>query len=93
MSVYLDTQENTIYNLIKDAICKYAFTNLLCKREDIVLLAKDVNLLVNSKNPDICHDDFWYTLFRSHLKIESSGELNNLISYVKNHFFDMKNKN
>ena len=41
---------------------------LLCTREDIVLLAKDVNLLVNSKNPDICHDDFWYTLFRNHLK-------------------------
>ena len=93
MSISLSNQELTIYNLIRDAICKYAFSILVCSKEDIVLLSKDISVLVDSKKLNESYHQTMYNVFAKYLKNISSNELKNLTSYVNNHFFNMKNKN
>jgi len=70
-----------LFNLIKNAICKYVLVPLKCTREDVILLAINLDLLIKLNNFDYSE---WYIIFKRHLKIESSSELNNLICYVKN---------
>ena len=80
--------QEIIYNLIKNAICKYIYTPLKCSREDIILLSIKINLLLDDKKyeDDKKYDnDLWNNLFKYYLKIETNGELNNLTGYVKNH--------
>ena len=72
----------TLFLLIKSAICKYIFTPLKCSKEDINKLSLELFSLITNKNYNY---DIWYNTFKLHLKISSSGELNNLIGYVKNH--------
>ena len=70
-----------LFNLIKNAICKYILVPLKCTREDVILLAINLDLLIKLNNLDY---NEWYITFKRHLKIEGSSELNNLICYVKN---------
>ena len=70
-----------LFNLIKNAICKYILVPLKCTREDVILLAINLDLLIKLNNLDY---NEWYIIFKRHLKIEGSSELNNLIWYVKN---------
>ncbi len=70
-----------LYNLIKTAICKYIFKPLKCTKEDIILLSIELNLLIESDNLDY---DNWHNLFKKHLNLQCSGELSNLVGYVKN---------
>ncbi len=78
----MDSDAYKIYNLIKISICKYIVTPLKCTKEDIVQLSTEIVKLVNNNNYDYKE---WYVLFNKYLKIQSTGELDNLISYVKNH--------
>ena len=78
----MDTDAYKIYNLIKISVCKYIVTPLKCSKEDIVHLSIEIVNLVNNNNYDYKQ---WYLLFNKYLKIQSSGELDNLICYVKNH--------
>ena len=70
-----------LFNLIKNAICKYILVPLKCTREDVMLLAINLDLLIKLNNLDY---NEWYIIFKRYLKIEGSSELNNLICYVKN---------
>ena len=70
-----------LFNLIKNAICKYILVPLKCTREDVILLAINLDLLIKLNNLDY---NEWYIIFKRHLKIKGSSELNNLIWYVKN---------
>lgn len=72
----------TLFLLIKRAICKYIFTPLKCTKEDIDKLSIEIFSLVKNNNYEY---DIWYNTFMLYLKITSSGELNNLIGYVRNH--------
>ena len=83
MNCDLSGNEIIIYNLIKKAICQYIFTPLKCCQEDVILLAKTLNSLINNNNNNY---DNWCNLFKVYLKIESTGELKNLASYVQNNF-------
>lgn len=78
----MDTDAYKIYNLIKISVCKYIVTPLKCSKEDIVHLSIEIVNLVNNNNYDYKQ---WYLVFNKYLKIQSSGELDNLICYVKNH--------
>ena len=78
----MDTDAYKIYNLIKISVCKYIVTPLKCSKEDIVHLSIEIVNLVNNNNYDYKQ---WYVIFNKYLKIQSSGELDNLICYVKNH--------
>lgn len=71
-----------IYNLIKKAICKYTFSGLKCSKEDLNILSKNIKLLLYDKNYDY---DKWHRIFKEYLQIENNSELNNIVSYVKNH--------
>lgn len=75
------TKTELLYNLIRIAICKYILKPLKCTREDIILLSTELNLLIEL---DKLEYDNWYNLFKKHLKLEYSGELSNLVGYVKN---------
>jgi hypothetical protein len=72
----------TLFLLIKQAICKYIFTPLTCSKEDINKLSNEIFILITNKILDY---NIWYNRFKFYLKIQSSGELNNLVGYVKNH--------
>lgn len=71
-----------IYNVIKKSICRYINTPLKCKKEDIENLSIEIQLLLNNDNYNY---NTWYQIFNKYLINLQSGELENLISYVKNH--------
>jgi hypothetical protein len=66
----------TLFLLIKQ------FTPLTCSKEDINKLSNEIFILITNKILDY---NIWYNRFKFYLKIQSSGELNNLVGYVKNH--------
>lgn len=78
----MESDAYKIYNLIKISVCKYIVTPLKCTKEDILQLSIEIVNLVNNNNYDYKQ---WYALFNKYLNIQSSGELDNLICYVKNH--------
>ena len=78
----MDSDTYKIYNLIKISVCKYIVTPLKCTKEDIIQLSNEIVLFINNNNYDY---EQWYRLFNKYLNIQSHGELDNLISYVKNH--------
>lgn len=78
----VDTQQKYIFELLKYSICKYTLQPLRCSKEDIISLSKNIQLLITNKNYDY---ETWFFIFSSYLKIVSNSEIQNLISYVKNH--------
>ena len=78
----MDTDAYKIYNLIKISVCKYLVAPLTCTKEDTIVLSNEIAKRVTNNNYDYKE---WYHLFNKYLKINSQAELNNVISYVKNH--------
>lgn len=83
----MDSDTYKIYNLIKISVCKYIITPLKCSKEDISELSIEILNLINNNNYDYKQ---WYPLFNKYLNINSSGELDNVISYVRNHIQSKK---
>ena len=70
-----------LFLLIKEAICKYKCDGLKCSLEDIVKLAHDLEELKNNNNYD---NNLWTDKCKQYLNINSTGELNTIISYIIN---------
>lgn len=73
--------DNNLFLLIKEAICKYKCDGLKCSLEDIVKLAQDLEELKNKNNYD---NNLWRDKCKQYLNINSTGELNTIISYIIN---------
>jgi hypothetical protein len=73
--------DNNIFLLIKEALCKYKCNTLKCSLEDIVKLAQDLETLKNNNNYD---NNLWSNKCKQYLNINSTGELNTIISYIIN---------
>ena len=80
---------NTMFVLIKEAICKYKFSKLHCSIEEIVQLSQDLEELKNNNN---FNTHLWNKKFKETLKIHCSGELNTIISYIMNRITDNSQK-
>ena len=80
------TSENSIFLLIKEAICKYKCDTLKCSLEDIVKLSQDLEELKNKNNYD---NSLWTAKCKQYLNIVCTGELNTLISYIINRAKDI----
>ena len=78
----MDNDSYRIYNLIKVSICKYIITPLKCSKEDIEQLSLEIKFLIINNNYNY---DKWNETFNKYLNIQCQGELDNLISYVKNY--------
>jgi hypothetical protein len=73
--------DNNIFLLIKEAICKYKCDGLKCSLEDIVKLAQDLEELKKNNNYD---NNLWRNKCKEYLNINCAGELNTIISYIIN---------
>jgi hypothetical protein len=81
--------ENTIFVLIKEAICKYKCSKLHCSIEEIVKLSQDLEELKKNNN---FNTKIWNKKCKETLKIHCSGELNTIISYIMNRITDNSQK-
>ena len=74
-------KKNIIFELIKQAICKYTFSAKYCTIDDINNLCDICLSLINEKNLEL---DIWSKHFKYYLKIECKSELENMVKYIQN---------
>ena len=81
MDLNLSRREIEIFNLLKKSICKYVHKPLVCYREDILLLSKEIDKLIENNN---YKNSEWYDKFSYHLKLNLKEEINYLLTYIQN---------
>ena len=84
----IDNREEIMYNKLRDAMGKYIFSKLECSNTDVILFVKWIKLLVDRKQASLYKYDKYdlVMLCKSYLGIEMDNELENLTTWIKNHF-------
>jgi hypothetical protein len=81
MDLNFSQREIEIFNHLKKSICIYVHKPLVCYREDILLLTKEIDKLITSNN---YKNSVWYEKISHHLKLNLKEEINYMIIYIQN---------